>query len=473
MTYQSSREVLYFKVPVFFIDLLLHLLTLAWWLYYLPDATLNGLRIDEMEWAMYALMTFSFSLSISIYGIKLHERKISVEGVIWRSVLQTTSTYIVFTILVAVLYKAVPRQLVFDGLLLTLPLIALWHYCANKIVRLVRRTGYNTRNVIIIGTDENALLLHHELSYGKAFTGYNVKGFFSVDEYPSLPAGAEHLGPIDDFFTWISSDQHTADEVYCSLPPAVYGRTINAIIKVCNDRFIDFCFVPAMDGYPRRQMTINQMGRVNLIHLREEPLNNVFARIFKRTFDIVFSLLFLCTLYPFVLLFVWIGTSISSPGPLYFKQMRTGSNGKSFLIYKFRSMKVNADADKLQATKDDPRKTRFGDFLRRSSIDELPQFINVLKGEMSIIGPRPHMEHHTDVYSRLIDDYMVRHLAKPGITGWAQINGCRGETKTTAEMAARVEHDIWYIENWTPMLDIEILFRTIWQVIPGHDKQAY
>lgn len=136
-------------------------------------------------------------------------------------------------------------------------------------------------------------------------------------------------------------------------------------------------------------------------------------------------------------------------------------------------MKENKDADKLQATKDDPRKTPFGDFLRRSSIDELPQFINVFLGNMSIIGPRPHMEYHTDMYSALIGDYMVRHLAKPGITGWAQINGCRGETKTLEEMAKRVEHDIWYIENWSPLLDIEIFFKTIWQVMPGRDKQAY
>ena len=136
-------------------------------------------------------------------------------------------------------------------------------------------------------------------------------------------------------------------------------------------------------------------------------------------------------------------------------------------------MKVNDDSDKLQATKDDPRKTKFGDFLRRSSIDELPQFINVFMGDMSVIGPRPHMEYHTAMYNKLIGDYMVRHLAKPGITGWAQVNGCRGETQTVEEMKNRVEHDIWYIENWNPILDIEIFFRTIIQCFLGKDKQAY
>ena len=141
-------------------------------------------------------------------------------------------------------------------------------------------------------------------------------------------------------------------------------------------------------------------------------------------------------------------------------------------MYKFRSMKVNADADKLQATEDDPRKTKFGDFLRRTSIDELPQFINVLKGDMSIIGPRPHMELHTEIYTKLVDEYLVRHMVKPGLTGWAQVNGCRGETKTTEDMAERVRYDIWYIEHWSFGLDVKIVLKTIAQILGG-DKQAY
>lgn len=473
MTYQSSREILYYKVPVFVVDLLLHVSALTWWLYYLPSADLNGLGVDEMRWGLYLLIAVSFSSSIGIYGLRLHERKIKPALVLWRAVIQTLTTYLIFMFFVAVLYKAVPRQLIAASLALTLPAISLWHYTANKLVRLIRRYGRNTRFVVIIGHAENTLKLYEELKEGQLFTGYKIKGFFSTKDNPKMPEGAVLLGKIQDFFSWIKEKENRPDEIYCSLPPALYPKEVNAIIKVCNDKFIDFTFVPEMDGYPKRQMVISQMGKISIMRLREEPLNNVFARLLKRSFDIVASLIFLCTIYPFVLIFVWIGTSISSPGPLYFKQKRTGYNGKSFEIYKFRSMKVNADADKLQATKDDPRKTKFGDFLRRSSIDELPQFINVLKGDMSIIGPRPHMEYHTDLYSELIDNYMVRHLAKPGITGWAQINGCRGETKTTEEMADRVEHDIWYIEHWTPLLDIEILFRTVWQVIPGHDKQAY
>ena len=196
-----------------------------------------------------------------------------------------------------------------------------------------------------------------------------------------------------------------------------------------------------------------------------------YERWFKRPLDIILSLLALIVFSP-LLLVVAILVKKDMGSPVIFKQHRIGLNDKEFSMYKFRSMNVNADADKLQATADDPRKTKFGDFLRRSSIDELPQMINVLKGDMSIIGPRPHMELHTEMYTKLVDEYLVRHMVKPGLTGWAQVNGCRGETKTTEAMADRVRYDIWYIEHWSLTLDIKIIFMTVAQILGG-DKQAY
>ena len=250
------------------------------------------------------------------------------------------------------------------------------------------------------------------------------------------------------------------------------SATVNEIIRHCENLFIDFYYVPNMDGYLHRSMTFSELGPLTVVKLRDEPLSYPLNAAVKRFFDIVASLLFLLLVYPFVWCFVAIGTSLSSPGPILFKQKRTGYKGRPFTMYKFRSMKVNADADKLQATEDDPRKTKFGDFLRRTSIDELPQFINVLKGDMSIIGPRPHMELHTEIYTKLVDEYLVRHMVKPGLTGWAQVNGCRGETKTTEDMAERVRYDIWYIEHWSFGLDIKIVLKTIAQILGG-DKQAY
>jgi putative colanic acid biosynthesis UDP-glucose lipid carrier transferase len=203
----------------------------------------------------------------------------------------------------------------------------------------------------------------------------------------------------------------------------------------------------------------------------ENPLQNPVNKFLKRAFDIFFSLIFLiptALIFPFV----WMIMKVQSPGPLLFKQKRTGLDGKDFEMLKFRSMHVNADADRVQATKDDPRKYPFGNFMRKANIDELPQFLNVLRGDMSIVGPRPHMLAHTEQYSKLIDKYMVRHFVKPGLTGWAQVTGFRGETRELWQMEGRVQRDIWYMEHWSIWLDIRIIWLTI-KTFFVHDEHAY
>lgn len=205
--------------------------------------------------------------------------------------------------------------------------------------------------------------------------------------------------------------------------------------------------------------------------LQEPPLKSRFNRLLKRAFDLTVSSVVL-VLSPIVYIPVAIAIKLSSPGPVFFKQKRTGLYGREFYCYKFRTMKVNVDADNLQATKDDPRKTRVGEFLRHTSIDELPQFINVFKGDMSIVGPRPHMLKHTEEYSKLIDTYMVRHAVKPGITGWAQVTGYRGQTEELWQMEGRVEKDIWYIEHWSFALDLKIMAFTVINAIKG-EEQAF
>lgn len=219
-------------------------------------------------------------------------------------------------------------------------------------------------------------------------------------------------------------------------------------------------------------MHLKVLGDVPYLSLYNEPLSLIENRLIKRTFDFVVSLTFLCTLFPIILAVVAIVTKTTMPGPLFFRQKRTGLNGKEFYCLKFRSMKVNKDADTLQTTKNDPRKTKWGNIMRKTNIDELPQFINVLLGQMSIVGPRPHMVKHTDDYSKLIDNYMVRHYIKPGITGWSQVNGFRGETKYLSQMEGRVAGDIWYLEHWSVWLDIYIMYKTVANVIVG-DKQAF
>jgi len=201
------------------------------------------------------------------------------------------------------------------------------------------------------------------------------------------------------------------------------------------------------------------------------PIRNSVNRVMKRTFDICFSagvLVFIGMLMPWI----WFKVKHQSPGPLFFRQRRTGMDGRDFYCYKFRSMHVNSDADRLQATENDPRKFPFGDTMRRLNIDELPQFLNVFLGDMSVVGPRPHMLAHTSQYSALINKYMVRHFVKPGVTGWAQVSGFRGETKELWQMEERVKHDIWYIENWSFWLDLQIIWLTIKTTL-GKDENAY
>jgi putative colanic acid biosynthesis UDP-glucose lipid carrier transferase len=206
--------------------------------------------------------------------------------------------------------------------------------------------------------------------------------------------------------------------------------------------------------------------------VRQEPLEDINNRIRKRLFDIAFSSLvvifILSWLIPLVSLAIW----IESGRPIFFFQERTGKDNKSFYCFKFRSMYVNKDSNTKQATKEDERITRIGKLLRKTNIDEFPQFLNVLKGDMSIVGPRPHMLKHTDDYSKKINQYMVRQFMKPGITGWAQVNGFRGETKALEEMEKRVEHDLWYMEQWSLWLDARIIFLTAYNMFRG-EKNAY
>lgn len=234
---------------------------------------------------------------------------------------------------------------------------------------------------------------------------------------------------------------------------------------------IHFYIIPGTTPYIHRRLHFDRIGDVPILSIRQEPLESPINEAIKRGFDILFSSVALL-FSPIIFIPVAIAIKCSSPGPVFFKQKRTGLRGKEFNCYKFRTMKLNNNSDKVQATKDDPRITRVGEFLRKTSIDELPQFWNVLKGDMSVVGPRPHMIKHTEEYSKLIDTYMVRHLIKPGITGWAQVNGYRGETKELWQMKMRVQYDVWYIENWDFFFDLKIIYLTVLNAIKG-EKNAY
>ena len=332
-------------------------------------------------------------------------------------------------------------------------------YCAK---------GKHKRYAVFIGGGNNMQMLYEEMESSLASSIYEVIGYFDIRPNDAFSSHCPYLGSPDGFSDFMSG-QTGVKHIFCSLSMEE-GRYNFSIMNYCENHLLYFHGVPNVcKGFPRR-IWHSMVGNMPILNLRYEPLAMVENRILKRIFDIVLSGIFLVTVFPIVYLIVGIIIKLTSPGPVFFKQMRTGLNGVDFLCYKFRSMKVNDEADSRQATVDDPRKTRFGDFLRRSNIDELPQFINVFKGEMSIVGPRPHMLAHTETYARLIDKYMVRHFIKPGVTGWAQTHGFRGETKDLSQMEGRVKADIWYMEHWTIFLDLYIIYKTIANVFRGEEK---
>lgn len=346
--------------------------------------------------------------------------------------------------------------------------VAIWRITFRTLLSAYRERGGNTRNVIVLGAGRVANKVY-TTNLTNVMNGYKFLGFFddrNPEDYrvePSLVKGT--LSDVEEFIT-----ENHVDEIICALP-AGDDRKAVPIMKFAENNMIRFFIVPDFMRFVTRSVSLGFLEQsIPVVSLREEPLLKGYNRLFKRCFDIFVSLLFTITVFPF--LYIVLGTIIkcTSKGPVFFKQKRTGENGSEFYCLKFRTMEVNKDADKVQATKGDARITKIGKFMRKTNLDEMPQFLNVLMGDMSVVGPRPHMLRHTEMYSKLIDKYMVRHYAKPGITGWAQVTGYRGETKELSEMEGRIRQDVWYIENWTFWLDIRIIFKTVVNMIHGEEK---
>lgn len=348
-------------------------------------------------------------------------------------------------------------------------LLSIFRLVFRSILKGLRSKGKNLRYVVLVGSTSNNIEMYYELSDDPS-TGYRVNGYFDDEPNPEMPSQCPYLGRPEEIPNYLKDNSYI-HYLFCCLPSR-RSELIIQIINYCENHLVHFYSVPNLHNYMHNRVYFNMMGNVPYLSLRQDPLSRPENKLLKRAFDIVFSLLFLCTLFPIILIIVTIVTKLTMPGPIFFKQKRNGLNDKEFYCYKFRSMKVNKEADTLQATKDDPRKTRWGNIMRKTNIDELPQSINVLLGDMSIVGPRPHMLKHTEEYSKLINKYMVRHFVKPGITGWSQVTGYRGETKELKDMEGRVIGDIWYIEHWSFWLDIYIIYKTVRNAIHG-EKNAY
>lgn len=313
------------------------------------------------------------------------------------------------------------------------------------------------RPAVIVGANPLGMRVAAMLKSRHSF-GHDCLGFFDDRgaERVNLPATAQLRGTLESLPRFI--DEHGVKDVFITLPLSSQPRILN-LMEALQNTTASLHFVPDVFGVSIIQGRLEDMGGVPVVGLIVTPFTGVNGLV-KRVSDIALSILILVLISP-VLLFVAIGVRLSSPGPVLFKQRRTGLDGDIIEVYKFRSMTaLDNGTDIKQATRNDPRITRFGAFIRKTSLDELPQFVNVLQGRMSIVGPRPHAVAHNEQYRKIVKAYMARHKVKPGITGWAQVNGLRGETDTVDKMARRVEYDLEYLRNWSLSLDLLIIART-------------
>lgn len=352
----------------------------------------------------------------------------------------------------------------------------LWHYGILSLlvfgsryfsIFLYRRFSlfrYDKRRAVIIGNGEVSYKTANYLA--RPDSGYEFVGVFN--DMPDATGRLPLLGKKDDCIDYCV--RHGVKEIFSTLMPES-GESFRDMINRAEQECIRVKFVPDFKTIFSRDVNMSMENDLLMIRFRDERLEKIENRIVKRAFDLAFTAFLFVTVLWWLIPIIALLVRRSSPGPVFFIQKRSGRDGKVFDCYKFRSMYVNKDADSRAAEPDDERLTRIGSLLRRSSLDELPQFLNVLKGDMSVVGPRPHMLAHTNEYRRMINRYMVRHFMKPGITGWAQTNGYRGDI-TGNRMEERVRKDIWYMENWSFLLDVLILIKTVRLLVSG-DRNAY
>jgi putative colanic acid biosynthesis UDP-glucose lipid carrier transferase len=344
----------------------------------------------------------------------------------------------------------------------------LGYFSGRMLLRRMAGAPGNRRTAVVVGAGNLGVKVSRAFQ-ARDDLGLVFLGYFDdrADDRVDNDAAGLRLGSLKQVAPFIT--EHGVNEVYITLPLGSQPRIVELLAQVQGTTASVF-FVPDVFGISIIQGRLQDMNGVPVVGLQETPFTGT-NRLVKRVSDLVLSIAILVLISP-VLLVVAIGVKLSSPGPVIFAQRRNGLDGEEIVVYKFRSMRSQDDGEVVpQATKEDPRITRFGAFLRRSSLDELPQFINVLQGRMSIVGPRPHAVAHNEQYRQLIKAYMVRHKVKPGITGWAQIHGMRGETDTIEKMQSRVEYDLEYLRNWSLGLDLQIIARTIKLVF--FDRNAY
>jgi len=344
---------------------------------------------------------------------------------------------------------------------LAISILKLLSYYILKSVRVYLKG--NLRNIVVVGSGESVNELKR-IFVKKKELGYKISAVFN-----KLGDGNSN-GSIKDSFQFLEQNNNI-DEIYCAIDE-LSEKQINEYVRYANLKHCNIKFIPSTKKLFTKRLRTDYYNYIPVLSIQEVALNNDINKFLKRSFDVMFSLFIIIFILSWLSILLFIIVKLGSKGPLFYKHKRTGINYKEFFCYKYRSLKITQEIEGTYVGQNDKRVTQVGKFLRKTSIDELPQFINVLIGDMSVVGPRPHMLSYTDDYSKKINKYnfIFRHNVKPGVTGLAQIKGYRGEIKLDNDIINRIKYDIFYIENWSPLLDIKIIMQTFINVLKGDDK---
>jgi putative colanic acid biosynthesis UDP-glucose lipid carrier transferase len=415
------------------------------------------------------LLASNISWAVALYttGIYFMSQQLSFER-ITRKTIQSVLYYVLLMLLFVFLNKeAYNRTFITTYCLLFITVALIDRMFFYMLTNYILRRKEIERKVVIVGYNDLSKKLVDNLLGRKSnlrFEGY-FEEYSNVHELSYYPV----IGNLQDCVTYAQTNN--IREIYSTLSPEQFPY-LYTLAHEAERHFIRFRFVPDFRMFVNRQIYVDYLDNIPIISLRSEPLDDIANRIRKRVFDIMFSAFVMVFILSWLIPLLALLVKLESRGPIFFIQHRTGRNNQTFRCLKFRSMYVNNDANSKQASRNDRRFTKIGRILRKTNLDEMPQFLNVFVGDMSIVGPRPHMLKHTAEYSAIIQKYMIRHFLKPGITGWAQVNGYRGEITEEVHLRKRIEHDIWYMENWSVYLDLRIIFLTVFNTIRG-DKNAF
>jgi Undecaprenyl-phosphate glucose phosphotransferase len=445
----KDAELLYLYL---FFDLML--LNIALWVVLLLFG--HSASIGPLEWYYYVHGNAAWIVTFFVFPKKNLYLRDGFSNRFLR-ITRRTMYFVVISLLLAFLTYRMRfslRLFVSYALLLWL-LKIVFYWCLYRYLRRVRNGGEHIKRCVIVNQGRKAERLRRIMDINPIL-GYGFLGYIVSDNQTE---GEEVFGTVDDFPQLAA--EHRIEMVFLSMQMAEDIARYRGMIEFCRKNGIQMRYVVDTDNWNRLGGNSETMMGIPLINPLVVPLDSIWNRFWKRVVDVVFSLLVIVCIFSWLFPILALIIKLSSKGPVLFAQQRTGLNNHTFTCYKFRSMRPNKDSDSLQATIGDQRITCIGRIMRKTNMDEFPQFFNVLFGQMSVVGPRPHMLAHTEQYSALIDTYLQRHFVKPGITGWAQVNGLRGETDELWKMERRVEYDMEYVKNWSMWLDAKIVVLTI------------